>query len=97
MWDKSTFDLHLGERFRIIVKADLALDVELIESTPVGPPKQRGELMFEPFSVIFRASERVAAPQKIYRVEHESLGAMDIFLVPLGPDAKGMRYEAIFN
>ncbi|MHC5109346.1 MAG: DUF6916 family protein [Planctomycetota bacterium] len=36
-------------------------------------------------------------PQQIYRIEHEILGQMDSFIVPLGPDAKGMRYEAVFN
>jgi hypothetical protein len=36
-------------------------------------------------------------PQGIYKLENEKLGALEIFLVPIGPDEKGMRYEAIFN
>lgn len=37
------------------------------------------------------------APQGTYLVEHEQLGAHDLFIVPLGPDQNGMRYEVIFT
>jgi hypothetical protein len=30
-------------------------------------------------------------------MEHEEIGAFDIFLVPIGPDEQGLLYEAIFN
>jgi len=30
-------------------------------------------------------------------MEHEKLGTFDLFIVPLGPDSAGMRYEVIFN
>jgi hypothetical protein len=36
-------------------------------------------------------------PQRIYRVEHGELGAMEIFLVPIGPDEVAHRYEAVFT
>jgi hypothetical protein len=36
--------------------------------------------------------------QQIYRLECEGLvESLDLFLVPIGPDANGMRYEAVFN
>jgi hypothetical protein len=35
--------------------------------------------------------------QHIYRLEHEQLGALALFLVPLGPEQGRMRYGAIFN
>jgi hypothetical protein len=25
------------------------------------------------------------------------MGTLDLFLVPIGPDYQGMRYEAVFN
>jgi uncharacterized protein DUF6916 len=34
---------------------------------------------------------------RIHRVEHEELGALDVFLVPIGPDQAGMCYEAVFG
>jgi hypothetical protein len=30
-------------------------------------------------------------------VEHTTLGRFDLFLVPLGPDDAGARYEAVFS
>ncbi len=40
---------------------------------------------------------RGAVGQGIYRLEHEALGALDVFAVPVGPDPRGMCYEVIFN
>ena len=41
-------------------------------------------------------SSRTAGPQRIYRLRHDRLGAFEVFLVPIGPDAVGMRFEAVF-
>jgi hypothetical protein len=46
---------------------------------------------------LFGAKQREYLPQHIYPVEHPTLGLMDIFLVPLGPQAGQMRYQAVFN
>ena len=50
-----------------------------------------------PFALLFRTSARGWMPQAIYALEHPALGRLEIFLVPLGPDAQGMRYEAVFT
>ena len=53
----------------------------------------------EPFSAYFLGPRSPALPQRIYTVDHDQLGTLDLFLVPLGPDPKtgGMLYEAVFN
>lgn len=51
----------------------------------------------ECFSLIFRGPLSPFYPQCIYRLSHEKLGEMELFLVPVGPDSSGMRYEAVFN
>ena len=38
-----------------------------------------------------------ALPQRIYRLEHAELGGLDLFLVPIGRDASGITYEAVFT
>ena len=48
------------------------------------------------FSLLFRGPADPLLPQRTYRLEHPELGGLDIFLVPLGPDSEGMRYEAVF-
>jgi hypothetical protein len=49
------------------------------------------------FSLVFVGPARFVLPQQTYRLEHETLGEMDLFLVPIGPDGGGMRYEAVFS
>lgn len=49
------------------------------------------------FSLVFRGAAVPQLPQGVQRVVHPTLGALDIFLVPIGPDSQGMRYEVIFN
>jgi hypothetical protein len=51
----------------------------------------------ENFSLLFRGPMAPVLPQRIYRLDHNSLGRLEIFLVPLGPDGEGMQYEAVFN
>ncbi len=36
-------------------------------------------------------------PQRIYPWRNAVLGRIEIFLVPIGPDAEGFRYQALFN
>ena len=36
-------------------------------------------------------------PQATYRLEHEQLGALDLFLVPVRKEAAGFLYQAVFN
>jgi|SRR6185295_4802489 len=51
----------------------------------------------EPFSAYFRGPRAPVLPQQIYPMKHDHLGTLEIFLVPIGPDGQGMRYEAVFN
>jgi hypothetical protein len=75
----------LHQRFRI---AD-ASDAELVEVTET--PREAGGRA--PFSLVFEGGPTPPLPQGIYAVEHDDLGAIEIFLVPIAPD----RYEAVFT
>jgi hypothetical protein len=35
-------------------------------------------------------------PQGSYPLGHQELDGLELFLVPIGPDSLGMRYEAAF-
>ncbi len=94
----ATFAPHLRGTFRISVDAARYLDVTLIEATDLssgsgGKTVGRGR----PFSIVFRGPRDILLPQQIYRVEHDDIGTFDLFLVPIGPDGDGLRYEAVFN
>lgn len=51
----------------------------------------------EPFSLVFLGPREPVLAQRIYRLEHGGLGTLEIFLVPIGRDGAGTRYEAAFN
>ena len=51
----------------------------------------------ELFSLLFFGASEFALPQQTYEMKHEQLGAGALFLVPVGRDGEGIRYEAAFN
>lgn len=71
------------------------LEVELIECKTLNAHVRDGQR--EPFSLIFRGPAQPLLPQRIYTFDFGELGCSDIFIVPIGPDTIGMRYEAVFN
>lgn len=61
-------------------------------STLPGRPRKR-----QPFSLMFTGVPGVVFPQRIYSLNHASMGRMEIFIVPIGADAEGTQYEVIFS
>jgi hypothetical protein len=78
-----------GQPFRIASAGAPPFEAELVEVTEIArEPGGRA-----PFSLVFRGGPDPPLPQRIYRVEHADLGAIEIFLVPIAAD----RYEAVFT
>jgi hypothetical protein len=50
-----------------------------------------------PFALLFRAQSIEIMPQCTYRLEHDSLGSIDLFLVPVEQGDSHVLYEAVFN
>ena len=92
---QAQFAKCLKQTFRIQLDAS-QLDVELIEVSNIGSG-DREEDKLQPFSLVFRGPEDPTLPQQIYKMEHMTMGTLGIFLVPIGPDAHGMCYEAVFS
>ncbi len=88
---------YLNQKFHIHLETPLQVD--LIEVSDLGPEPSDAQAANarRPFSLIFRDPSNTRLPQQIYRIEHAELGTLDIFLVPIGSDEHGMRYQAIFN
>jgi Domain of unknown function (DUF6916) len=49
------------------------------------------------FSLIFVGDTPQMLPQRIYRVEQEALGQIELFMVPVGKKPEGFEYQALFN
>jgi len=80
---------HLHTRFQVAQVADYEL--ELAEVTD----HSNGQL--EQFSLMFTGIPSPWLPQGLYKLVHSQMGECELFLVPIGPDAAGMRYQAVFS
>jgi hypothetical protein len=93
-FDPATFEPLVGDDgFRIVGDAELEAVLLAVDRAGARDPATG----ITPFSIVFRGPPEPVFPQRIYRVEHAALDAMDVFLVPIGPDEVGMRYEAVFG
>lgn len=92
----ASFVAERGSVFRVVTPGtpDVALrlvDVELRGLQPHAP-------RVEPFSLVFAGPPEPRLVQRTHRLEHEVLGTLEIFLVPIGQDPSGgILYEAAFN
>lgn len=69
--------------------------LELAGVRPLHNPTPRS---VPPFALTLRhpGTQRALA-QGMYRLHHPQHGALDLFVVPVGPDGTGMCYEVVFN
>ena len=51
----------------------------------------------ETFSLFFQGPANSYLPQRTYKLNHATLGELEIFLVPIAQNKDGFHYEAVFN
>lgn len=87
-----SFSGHLHTRFKTQSPNEAPTELELIEV------EERDSLpQVELFLLRFRGPRSPRLPQQIYRLEHEKLGTVSIFLTAISTDEKGICYESVFN
>ena len=86
------FSQHIGSVFSVPAALPEALVLELCDVT-----ENNMSPALEQFSLLFRGPVSPVMQQCTAKLEHEKLGSLELFLVPLGPDEKGMRYQAVFS
>lgn len=98
----------IGSTFRIQF-TDGVVDLRLEDVTPLPPPRyltSSGEVPVpesvrarrNPFTISFRGPRNVQLPQRVYRMTQETFAEpLDIFIVPVGANAEGYQYQAVFN
>ena len=90
---RTSFEPHLNTTFRVVHDGAETFELELIEvadKTPAGFPGEQ-------FSLLFKESSDLMLLQQSCTLEHPEMGQIILFLVPVGQQKDGYRYEAFFN
>jgi len=96
MQTEAEFTKNVNTKFRLVVDVPRPIDLTLVSVTPrkIEPHEQAG---MERFSAVFMGPPDIFLPQQTYRISHPDMGEFDIFLVALGQEPEGFRYEAVYN
>jgi uncharacterized protein DUF6916 len=90
------FSRHLNTKFRVQLEDGPQIDLELVEVK--GYLTKAGEQTgMERFSAFFKGPSEPYLAQRTYSLQHDRMGAFDVFLVPIARDEQGVRYEAVYN
>jgi len=88
------FSKHVNTKFRVTVEPPVELELTEVRGYL---SKEHEETGMERFSAFFRGPGDRYLRQLIYSIEHEQMGAFELFLVPVSQGQDGYRYEAVFN
>ena len=86
---REDFQRAVGSAF-VVEEPPVAL--RLVEVSEV-----RSSAYNESFAIVFCGGSDTPLPQSTYRLAHDELADLDVFLVPVGQTTAGVYYEAIFN
>lgn len=86
----------VGQVFALRDEAESDIALTLQQAEPLDPAMGPSGVR-PPFVLVFLAADPRVLPQRLYRLEHDQLGEVSIFLVPFGKDASGVSYQATFN
>jgi hypothetical protein len=91
-----SFSEHLNTKFGVKVDSAEPVELELVDLVvrKSEPNEQAG---MERFSMFFYGPAGFFLPQQTYDLVHSEMGEMQLFLVPIGQDTRGIKYEAVFN
>ena len=88
--DRAFFQSRLHQNFQ----CEGSVEIQLVQCNSL---KAHAGAMREPFSLIFRGPAATFLPQKTYELKNAETEPVAVFLVPVGRDAEGFLYEAVFN
>ena len=87
-----TYRILLNQKFSIYFGPENKLEAELVEVADRTRSKDQVQ-----FSLLFNVPEAAPCEQGLYKVEHPEMEKTELFLVPVGKDGEGIKFEAVFN
>lgn len=89
---RDDFHQQLNTKFNVFFDGENPTEIELTEVS-----EMRRKPQYEAFALAFQVPKTVPPHQGLFRVEHEALGTMDLFMVPFEENENGYGFEALFN
>lgn len=93
------FSPYLGDQFEIISPEGDFQEVTLKEVADRSSSVNTGNarVQQECFSLLFQGDIEKPLVQSTYSFRHREMGTFALFIVPVGSDNSGMKYEAVIN
>lgn len=91
---KENWEAYLNETFKIDLDGQGELDVQLTKITGNG---RRRNGHREGYALEFAGPLEPRLIQRIYKIGHERMGQLEIFLVPVASMDGKIYYEAVFT
>lgn len=85
------FRARLNQAMRIPEFGALTLELTSVTEARYSTPEHPA------FSLLLRGPLDPQLEQRTYAFEFADASTLDMFIVPVGRDASGMQYEAVFN
>jgi len=89
MFSLRDFAPHLRTRFGVEDFENYELELAEVAD--------QSNAQLEQFSLTFTGAASPWLQQGSYKLTHPQIGKCELFLVPIGPDNSGMRYQAVFS
>lgn len=91
-----TFEPHVGTSFWVEFPNETKVELRLARVGRVME-SELARLNRQPFSLYFLGPKSILLPQNTYRITHDTVEPMEIFVVPVGQQADAYHYEAVFT
>ena len=88
---------YIGDTFRIEFTDGNVMELKLERVDLLMEKHAHPKMKRDAFSLIFRGPRDPMLKQHIFPLQHEKLGVLQVFLVPIAMEEPGVVYEAVFN
>jgi hypothetical protein len=92
----STFAPRIGDTFRVPITNGDSYPLTLVEATAL-PTRAHPNRQRDPFQLKFRGPGPTYLVQQTHDVQHDELGTIAMFLVPVGQDGTAFIYQAVYT
>jgi hypothetical protein len=88
---------YVGDTFQVPFDNGLVVDLVLEEVVLIMEKHLNPRMLRDSFAWHLRGPRTPHLPQNTYNITHETLGMLQLFIVPISAPEHGVEYEALFN